>query len=260
MKKYYQKIKQRLLSKSRFIYLWWLYKKSKAIAANQKSAIVFAPHQDDETLGCGGTIALKCERGVALDVVFLTDGRASYAEYPQICPDQLVQIRQQEAIQALKTLGVAQSAIHFLGKPDGGLAALSVTERQETINLLVQLLRDRQPQEVYVPYKQDIHPDHKETYTLVQAAVQESNLPIEVLQYPVWTRWIPHQLDFKSPELASAYRLPINKVLKQKVAALAAYQSQYSSIVPGIEPILPPGFIECFFSPYEIFFKTLPVK
>lgn len=254
--KYYQKFKQRLLSKSRFIYLWWLYSKSKAIASNQKSAIVFAPHQDDETLGCGGTIALKCEQGVALDVVFLTDGRASYAEYPQICPDKLVQTRQQEAITALKTLGVTQSAIHFLNKPDGGLTQLSAAERQETINQLVQLLRDRQPQEVYVPYKQDIHPDHQETYVLVQAAVQESNLPIEVLQYSVWTRWVPYQLDFKSPELVNVYRLPINNVVSKKIAALKVYQSQYSSIVPGIEPILPPGFMQCFFSPYEIFFKV----
>ncbi|PIG93353.1 PIG-L deacetylase family protein [Gloeocapsopsis sp. IPPAS B-1203] len=254
--KYYQKIKQRLLLKSRFIYLWWLYKKSKAIASNQKSAIVFAPHQDDETLGCGGAIALKCEQGVPLDVVFLTDGRASYADYPQICPDQLVQTRQQEAIAALKTLGVLPSAIHFLGKPDGGLLQLSARERQQTIDQLVQLLRDRQPQEVYIPYKQDIHPDHKETYALVQAAVQKTNLSIEVLQYPVWTRWVPHQLDFKSVELANVYRLPINNVINKKIKALEAYQSQYSSVVPGIEPILPSGFMQCFFSPYEIFFKA----
>jgi LmbE family N-acetylglucosaminyl deacetylase len=254
--KYYQKIKQRILLKSRFIYLWWLYKKSKVIASNQKSAIVFAPHQDDETLGCGGTIALKCEQKVPLNVVFLTDGRASYAEYPQICPDQLVQTRQQEAIAALATLGVAPQAIHFLGFPDGGLSQLSARERDDIINQLVQLLRDRQPQEVYLPYKQDVHPDHKETYTLVQAAVQKSNLPIEVLQYPVWTRWIPYELDFNSAELANVYRLPINNVINKKIKALEAYQSQYSSMVPGIEPILPPGFMHCFFSPYEIFFKA----
>lgn len=254
--KYYQKIKQRLLSKSRFIYLWWLYKKSKAIASNQKSAIVFAPHQDDETLGCGGTIALKCEQKVALDVVFLTDGRASYAEYPQICPEQLVQTRQQEAIAALKTLGVSPLAIHFFNKPDGGLSDLSPVEREATINQLVHLLRDRQPQEVYVPYKEDVHPDHKQTYALVAAAVQKSNLPVEILQYPVWTRWLPHQLDFKSSELANVYRLPIDKVIRKKITALAAYQSQYSSIAPGIAPILPAGFMQCFFSPYEFFFKS----
>ena len=37
-------------------------------------AIVFAPHPDDETLGCGGTILKKRSLGAPVEVVFLTDG------------------------------------------------------------------------------------------------------------------------------------------------------------------------------------------
>lgn len=256
IKKYYQKIKQRLAFKLRGLYLWMLYRRSQAIASTQKSAIVFAPHQDDETLGCGGTIALKREQDVTVNVVFLTDGRASYADYLQICPEELVKIRRCEAIAALNNLGVEQSAVHFLDQPDGSLSELSLIQRNNAIAQIVQLLQSCQPQEVYVPYKLDVHPDHKATYNLVQAAVQQANLPIEVLQYPVWARWLPDHLDFQSPELAHVYRVSINQVLSKKVAALEAYRSQYSSIAPGVEPILPRGFMQYFFSPYEIFFKA----
>lgn len=256
MLKYYQKIKQRLAFKLRKLYIWMLYSKSQAIASTQKSAIVFAPHQDDETLGCGGTIALKREQNVPVNVVFLTDGRASYAEYPQICPEELVKIRRCEAIAALNNLGIEQSAVHFLNQPDGSLSELSPLQRDDAIGQIVQLLRKYQPQEVYVPYKLDVHPDHKATYSLVQAAVQQANLPIEVLQYPVWARWLPDHLDFQSPELAHVYRVSINEVLSKKIAALEAYRSQYLSIAPGVEPILPRGFMQYFFSPYEIFFKV----
>src|SRR5271169_5164870 len=38
--------------------------------------VVFAPHPDDEVLGCGGALADLLDRGARLDVVFVTDGAA----------------------------------------------------------------------------------------------------------------------------------------------------------------------------------------
>ena len=37
--------------------------------------VVLSPHMDDETLGCGGTIARHAEAGAHVTVIFLTDGR-----------------------------------------------------------------------------------------------------------------------------------------------------------------------------------------
>ncbi|MEO1183999.1 MAG: PIG-L family deacetylase, partial [Cyanobacteria bacterium J06636_27] len=54
-------------------YNWLLHLKSKPIEANKKSALVFSPHQDDETIGCGGMIALKRSQAIPVKVVFLTD-------------------------------------------------------------------------------------------------------------------------------------------------------------------------------------------
>ena len=37
-------------------------------------ALVLAPHHDDETLGCGGTLARLCQSGWHVKLVIVTDG------------------------------------------------------------------------------------------------------------------------------------------------------------------------------------------
>jgi LmbE family N-acetylglucosaminyl deacetylase len=221
-----------------------------------KPAIVFAPHQDDETLGCGGAIALKREQGVPVAVVFLTDGKASHLNHPKVNSEELVETRKQEAVTALTTLGVKPSEIHFLDQSDGSLSHLNATQHQHLLDQVIQLLQSFNPQEVYVPYRKDIHPDHEATYALVQAAILKSNLQVELLQYPVWTRWNACEFDLKSQDLANSYRLPIAPVRNKKIKALEAYRSQYLPLFPEVPTPLPPGFLRRFFAPYEVFFRV----
>jgi hypothetical protein len=65
----------------RDFYKYWLNYLTKEIdeCALGKPAIIFAPHQDDETLGCGGTIIRKKQAGANLQIVFMTDGCRSHA-------------------------------------------------------------------------------------------------------------------------------------------------------------------------------------
>ncbi|MEZ6086390.1 MAG: PIG-L family deacetylase [Phycisphaerae bacterium] len=56
-----------------------------------KRAIVFSPHQDDEVLGCGGTIIKKIEQGADVHIVFMTNGRRSHAGHMEI--DALIEMR-----------------------------------------------------------------------------------------------------------------------------------------------------------------------
>ena len=201
-------------------------------------------------------IALKREQEVPVWVVFLTDGQGSHRNHPQIKPKELIQIRQQEAVTALTTLGVELPEIHFLDQPDGSLSNLSEQERQQTLDRLVHLLCVLKPQEVYAPYCRDGQPDHEAAYALVQAAILESKLQVELLQYPIWAMWYPWRFDFKLPELDNAYRLPVNQVWDKKRRALEAYRSQYLPLAPDSEPSLPPNFLTLFLSDDEIFLKA----
>lgn len=225
---------------------WILFQGSKPLEFSQKSAMVFSPHQDDETFGCGGMIAQKCEQGISVFVVFLTDGRGSSNAESKT---KIVQIRKQEAIKALTILGVEASKIHFLDKQDGKLLNLNIEEKHQIISQIAELIKDYQPEEVYVPHKKDCHRDHEASYNLVKSAIREAGIDTELIQYPVWLFWrAPLFVMLKLPDIAAAYCVSIASVQEKKKQAIAAYTSQLNG--------LPHGFVKRFFSNYEIFFKT----
>lgn len=220
---------------------------SRSMVTTQKPAIVFSPHQDDETLGCGGMIALKREQNIPVNVVFLTDGQGGIGDSASSLEEK-IQIRKREAIAALNILGVEVSQIHFLDRPDGTLSHLSDQQRQETVYQLAQLLRSHNPGEVYVPHRHDRHADHEATYALVRSAIAESGLEVRLLQYPIWILWkAPLLLDLRVQEIMGASRLSIQSVAEKKKAAIAVYDSQCC--------VLPAGFLKKFVLPYEFFWR-----
>ncbi|WP_414754160.1 PIG-L deacetylase family protein [Anabaena sp. CCY 9910] len=227
---------------------WLLFGNSKPLLSNQKSAMIFSPHQDDETFGCGGMIAYKREHGIPVVVVFITDGKGSRS-LDLDCQNQIVQTRKQEAISALGILGVESSHIHFLSKPDGCLPELSNEEHQQTIREISELIQHYQPEEIYVPHRKDCHRDHEATYNLVKTVIREANIPVEVFQYPVWLFWrAPLFILLKIQDIAAAYRFSITSVQDKKKRAIASYSSQIEN--------LPRGFIKQFLNSHEIFFKS----
>src|SRR5262249_9351106 len=95
--------------------------------------VVFAPHCDDEMLGCGGLLQQAVKAGAQVKVVMLTNGdgfrvaverqfrsiRVGPADYVRFAG-----VRQSESFAALDKLGVKRSDVVFLGYPDRGLASL----------------------------------------------------------------------------------------------------------------------------------------
>ncbi|WP_016949034.1 PIG-L deacetylase family protein [Anabaena sp. PCC 7108] len=227
---------------------WILNWGSQPLIFNQKAAMVFSPHQDDETLGCGGMIARKREQGIPVVVTFLTDGRGSHGLDPHI-QNQIINIRKQESLTALNILGVKPSEIHFLDKEDGTLKDLKIEEKQQLIFRICELLQRYQPGEVYVPHHKDCHRDHEVTYELVKEAISQSGITVELLEYPIWVFWrAPLFILLNLQDIAFAYRLSITSVQDKKTRAIAAYHSQLE--------MLPRGFIQRFLNSEEIFFKA----
>ncbi|NUS45259.1 MAG: PIG-L family deacetylase [Mycobacteriaceae bacterium] len=151
--------------------------------------LVFAPHPDDDVIGCGGSIAKHVAAGRAVDVVYLTSGNAGSIT---IDKDTLGGMRENEAAQAARHLGVRD--LTFLRQDDGYLAdtpALATT--------LIELIRKHRPDIAYVPHAQDRHPDHQTTHTLAVKAIGQASGPHfqgargepwavpTVLAYEVWT-------------------------------------------------------------------------
>ena len=166
-----------------------------------RPALVFAPHQDDETLGCGGLIALKRRAGVPVSVVFLTDGATSHAT--RMPADELVARRRGEAVAACAVLGVAAADVHFLDLPDGELTGRLAAAADAAGGVL-----DVHPDhgQVFVPYAGDTTPDHIAARAAVLAALGERpERAWTVFEYPVWF-W--HHWPWARPDLARRLQWP----------------------------------------------------
>lgn len=225
---------------------------SKPMAVTDRPAVVVAPHQDDETLGCGGLIAMKRQMGVPVTVIFLTDGANSHTDrtdIPPISPDELVSTRQCEAVAALEILGVPRSDIHFLDASDGQLDGLKGLDRKRLIDRLSGLMESPQTPELYVPHRKDRHKDHEATWDLVHEAMALGDVDCELFQYVIWMPWRSPILWKCAPaDLRGAHCLEIRRVLERKVRAIGAYRSQHG--------VLPPGFLGRFQERYEVFFRS----
>ena len=89
-------------------------------AATGRSCLVVAPHPDDETIGCGATIARKRAAGTDTWVLVVTDGRHSHRS-AQVRPLQLAALREEESRRACELLGVDPDQVRFGGFEEGTL-------------------------------------------------------------------------------------------------------------------------------------------
>src|SRR3954465_10639654 len=144
------------------------------------TVLAIAPHPDDESIGCGGTLHLHVTRGDRVVVIFLTSGELGLKHLPRA---EAWGIREQEARQAMKMLGLSADPI-FLRRPDwfvgddvkGAALALRPVLQQETPGLIL------------LPHPAEWHPDHKAALPIVRAALKGSRLRGLVLRgYEVWT-------------------------------------------------------------------------
>jgi LmbE family N-acetylglucosaminyl deacetylase len=184
----------------------------------RRSAMVFAPHPDDETLGCGGTILRKRRSGAAMRIVFMTDGAASHADLTSRA--ELRMMRQREALDAVEVLGLGPAQVSWLGFPDGELGQW----RADAVTRVSELLQRFRPEQLFLPYARGEHSDHVATHAIVYEAVGRVGLAATLLEYPVWSwRYWPAKVRFLR-ELRTS--VAVQEVLAQKRSALERHVSQ----------------------------------
>jgi LmbE family N-acetylglucosaminyl deacetylase len=115
--------------------------------------VVFAPHPDDEILGCGGALADLLDRGACVDVVLVSDGAEGARDAEERA--RIAALRFEESRSALESLGGGR--LHAGGFPDRGLA-----ERLGEVEaLLGRWLAEAAPDLVFAPSPVETHPDHR---------------------------------------------------------------------------------------------------
>lgn len=112
--------------------------------------LVFAPHPDDEILGVGGTMAKRAANGDEVFVCVVTKGCE-----PLFDAKSVEQVRQ-ECREADRFLGVKETI--FLDFP---AVMLETVPRYEFNGRIAALIRQIEPDEVYLPHRGDMQLDHQ---------------------------------------------------------------------------------------------------
>ncbi len=152
------------------------------------SVLVLAPHADDESLGCGGAVALHCLQGDRVKVVFATDGAAGdpLGHYAN-CDYR--EVRRAEARKAGEILGVHD--LVFWEYQDGKLS-----EAKDLADRLGRLLTAERPDLIYRPSAREVHPDHWALAKAVDQALENYQGTLVAYAYEIWAVVQPtHVLD-----------------------------------------------------------------
>ena len=166
-----------------------------------RRVLVFAPHPDDEAIGCGGLLALLARAGTAVKVVLVSDGSGAGD-----LPAGTDQVRQREFVASLAQLGVVDHAL--LGFPDGDLRL-----EPKLCDALARQVSEFAPDWVFVPSASDLHRDHRVVFEAVRRAAAAGDSVRCLWQYETWG------------PVSASHVLDITAVLDQKLAALSRHQT-----------------------------------
>jgi LmbE family N-acetylglucosaminyl deacetylase len=265
---YQSVVAQRALLAVAHAHRWVLVKRARDVTDGvaNRSCVVFAPHPDDEVLGCGGVVQAKAAAGAEVTVVVVTDGRYSHRSQA-FSADELARIREQESRAACARLGIPPTNVSFwrLHETTTAEHAAALTER------VADILRVLRPDEVFVPSGVDRLEDHRALNRSARAGIAAAGIPTTVYEYPIWywhpEAWVHRGMGLRSLPAAVlgfagalvtsrpvVVRIDAHRVAKR--AALAEYRSQMEPLDPaGGWATMDPWFLALFTRREELFFE-----
>ena len=178
--------------------------------------LIFAAHPDDAELAMGGTIAKFSDLGYKIGIIDLTLGEMSTRGNKKL--------RAAETEAASKILKI--SLRDNLNIPDGDIQLNKIN-----LNKVVSVIRKYEPKIIFVPYKNDRHPDHIHTSSLVKNAMFKSGL--EKLKTKsnnsLQKAYRPKKLFYymQTYTFEPSFIVDISQYFKTKMKSVVAYKSQF---------------------------------
>ena len=224
--------------------------------------LVVAPHADDESLGCGGAIALLVDLGLAVSVAFVSDGTKSHPNSRSHPPAALRALRESEARAALRAIGldVGGGNVAFLGLPDTAVPGPGDEGFEAAVALAAGFCRASEPETLLLPWRRDPHCDHRASRLIFLAAAALMGRPPRVFEYPVWAYVSADPADLPAWGEVVARRLDVSGVLDRKRAAIRAHRSQTTALIDD-DPAgfcLSPAMLAHFDRPWEVYLESSP--
>lgn len=232
-----------------------------------RSCLVIAPHPDDETIGCGATIAAKRAHLTPVTVVIVADGRHAQSNSRLVDAERLAKIRSEEVVAACEALGVDRGHVLQLGYED-----THVDEREDSlVDELSEIISSVDPDELLVISRHDHHPDHRAVNRATYRALARLDHQARVSEFPVWSwidgPWLDQRARSPVGRALNLFAAPLRTiaggrptvvsttgVLDEKQAALAAHASQTTPYTDEPEwAVMDEPMLEPFVGDFEVF-------
>ncbi len=182
-----------------------------------KTALIVAPHADDETLGCGGTILKLVKQGYQVHWLLVT-GMTESAGFSSV----QIKIRKAEIKKVAKAYGFA--ATYELELPPASLDTLPKSDIIVPISSIVSRVK---PSLVFTVYRNDAHSDHEIVFDAVMSATKSFRYPFikKVMAYETMS-----ETDFGLKPEDGGFRptvyFDISKYLSRKLDILEMFESE----------------------------------
>ena len=213
--------------------------------------VVWAPHPDDETFGCGQLIAEMTSRGKEVSVVFFSSGGASHNGCCDLSPAAIESARNQKAKEVLSNLGVRAENIFFLNMPDGELAGCIPSAYQK----IKQLLAGMNPAAIIAPHPQEGWKDHEAVAELAQKLAADTGK--ELFYYCVWFYFSMPFRKFHHVQWSKAYSAGTSASWRKKFAACQKYLTHTAPCGKPYAGVLPDELISAVLYRKEFFFRDV---
>jgi LmbE family N-acetylglucosaminyl deacetylase len=216
--------------------------------------LVLSPHQDDETLGCGGVIATASGLGLRPRVAFLTDGAASHEGSAAWPPRRLAATRRSEAIAALAVLGVGPDDILFLDWADASPFAPDQLAYAQTVERLAAWAASFATASLWSTWPGEAHCDHVAAARLAESLATRLPSLRARMEFLVWG-WKEKRL---GEERRAAWALDCAHTIDQRRRALACHRTQTTDLIAdAVQSFrIPPELAALTERPVEIYLEA----
>lgn len=183
----------------------------------QDKVLVVAPHPDDETLGCGGTLLKHKNGGDKIYWAIVTNilSKNGWSE-------EGVEKRQKEIHQVAKMYGFEK-----IFKLDFPTTMLDTIPYNELIAKISDVIKEVEPSIVYLPNRSDVHTDHPITFNATMSCIKNFRAPSvkRVLMYETIS-----ETEFSAPINENTFIpnvfMDISLYLKKKIKIFKTYSSE----------------------------------
>jgi LmbE family N-acetylglucosaminyl deacetylase len=178
--------------------------------------LVVAPHPDDETLGCGGTLLRMAEDGAQLAWLIVT----RMSEEDGFAP-QRVQGRDEEIDKVSSLLRFSE--VFSLSLPTRRLDTIPIAA---IIQRFAEVFKAFKPEHVFLPHRSDVHSDHRVVFDAGASCAKWFRYPSvrRVLAYETISE-TDFCLDSRAPFQPNFF-VDISSYLERKLEILATYESE----------------------------------